>query len=65
MELLRNMQKFSSKSDVWAFGVTAWEIFSLGQIPYFEKHKEWSNEFLIGLEVDYRLSHPECATLKM
>jgi len=52
-----DQKRFSSASDVWAFGVTLWEMFSLGQNPY--PGMNWSIEFLDDLKTGLRLKCPE------
>mmetsp|Transcript_18709 Transcript_18709/g.61423 ORF Transcript_18709/g.61423 Transcript_18709/m.61423 type:complete len:861 (-) Transcript_18709:92-2674(-) len=55
-ESIRRRQ-YSEKSDVWAFGVTMWEVWTYGKIPYWA----FTDDSLVGpkvLEGD-RLSKPE------
>uniref|UniRef100_A0A673XFM5 receptor protein-tyrosine kinase n=1 Tax=Salmo trutta TaxID=8032 RepID=A0A673XFM5_SALTR len=48
---------FTSKSDVWSFAVTMWEIVSRGRTPYPGIH---NHELLELLNAGHRLKLPEC-----
>ncbi|XP_046453446.1 fibroblast growth factor receptor 1-like isoform X2 [Daphnia pulex] len=48
---------WSSRSDVWSYGIVLWEMFSLGQMPY----QGYTDEFLFlqALKNGYRMETPE------
>lgn len=54
-ESLQQME-FTEKTDVWAFGVTLWEIYSFGNTPYPEL--SWDKNFVARLLDGFRLSEP-------
>ncbi|MGH0160282.1 UNVERIFIED_CONTAM: hypothetical protein FKN15_053118 [Acipenser sinensis] len=54
--------KFSSKSDIWAFGVLMWEIYTLGKVP-FERFN--NTEIIDKLMAGYRLYRPQQASEKV
>jgi serine/threonine protein kinase len=62
IESLQTMQ-FSTESDVWSYGITVWEIFSLGDIPY--PGLSWNLEFVGELERGLRMNKPKYATSHM
>lgn len=51
---------FSTQSDVWAYGVVLWEIFSLGQCPFPGVTVDES--FIKSLEDGYRMERPKFST---
>ena len=56
LESLKYME-ISTMSDVWSFGVTTWEVFTLGQVPH--SGYNWSSDFEEQLESGLRLRKPE------
>ena len=48
--------KFDSKSDVWSYGITAWEAFSYGAKPYQGLKGQ---DIMQMLEHNHRLDCPE------
>lgn len=54
---------FSAKSDVWAFGVTLYEIFTLGGSPF--PNETWSDEFVQRLKSGMRMGRPTYSTPEM
>jgi len=58
IESLRDLT-FSTKSDVWSYGITLWEIFSLGEVPY--PGLSWTIDFIETLEKGIRPTRPKHA----
>jgi len=62
LESLKDLQ-FSSKSDVWSFGVTMWEIFSLSEIPY--PGFTWDMDFIKQVDAGLRMTQPGNAPIDL
>ncbi|KAM3923619.1 tyrosine-protein kinase Srms [Leptodactylus fuscus] len=54
--------KYSTKSDVWSFGIMLYEVYTLGDIPY----KGWNNrEVVTKVSQGYRLPQPQICPMEM
>uniref|UniRef100_K7G2B8 Tyrosine-protein kinase n=1 Tax=Pelodiscus sinensis TaxID=13735 RepID=K7G2B8_PELSI len=55
-----HFNKYSSKSDVWSFGVLMWEVFTEGKMPFENKS---NSEVVHEISKGYRLYQPHLASL--
>ncbi|CAG0909243.1 unnamed protein product [Darwinula stevensoni] len=62
LESLIHEKVYTNKSDVWAYGITLWEIFSLGKTPYQGMK---FGELIQRLQANYRLESPDYANEPM
>ncbi|CAG0888196.1 unnamed protein product, partial [Darwinula stevensoni] len=62
LESLIQNKVYTSKSDVWAYGITLWEMFSLGNSPYPGINHE---KLIPLLETGYRMEAPKYANEKI
>lgn len=56
-------QLFSTNSDVWAFGILLWELFSLGKTPY--PGMDADVELYHKIRDGYRMEQPEHSPREM
>uniref|UniRef100_A0A3B5REQ1 Tyrosine-protein kinase n=1 Tax=Xiphophorus maculatus TaxID=8083 RepID=A0A3B5REQ1_XIPMA len=54
--------KFSSKSDIWAYGVLMWEVYTLGKLPYERLN---NTEIVDQVSRGLRLFRPQLANEKI
>ena len=54
---------FSVETDVWSYGVTLWEIFTLGDIPF--PNENWDKDFVKRIASGMRMGRPKYCTLDM
>jgi len=56
LESLKNNGEFTSKSDVWSYGVLVWELFTRGSQPYSDVDPWEMRDYL---QSGYRLPRPK------